>query len=102
MDFSILEIQLSVLVCDKKIAIYINMIDEKQFIQNFADQFDDEPEGLTLETKFRDIDGWTSIIALSEMAMCDEEYDVILSANEMENANCIADIYTIVNERYQG
>ncbi len=78
------------------------MVDEKQFIQNFADQFDDEPEGLTLERRFRDIDGWSSIIALSEMAMCDEEYDVILSANEMESANCIADIYKIVCERYQG
>jgi acyl carrier protein len=78
------------------------MVDEKQFIQNFADQFDDEPEGLTLETRFRDIDGWSSIIALSEMAMCDEEYEVIISANEMENANKIADLYNIVNERYQG
>ena len=78
------------------------MVDEKQFLQNFADQFDDEPEGLTLDTKFRDLDGWSSIIALSEMAMCDEEYDVILSANEMETANQISDIYNIVNERYQG
>lgn len=77
------------------------MIDEKLFIQNFADQFDDEPEGLTLETRFRDIDEWSSLIALSEMAMCAEEYDVIISANEMENANCIADLYNIVNERYQ-
>lgn len=78
------------------------MIDEKEFIQNFADQFDDEPEGLTLETRFRDIDEWSSLIALSEMAMCDEEYDVIISANEMENANKIVDLYNIVNERYQG
>ena len=78
------------------------VVDEKQFLQNFADQFDEEPEGLTLETKFRDIDGWSSIIALSEMAMCDEEYDVILSANEMESANQISDIYKIVCERYQG
>lgn len=78
------------------------MVDEKQFIQYFADQFDDEPEGLTLETRFRDIDGWSSLIALSEMAMCDEEYEVIISANEMENANSIADLYNIVNERYQG
>ncbi len=75
------------------------MIDEKQFLQNFADQFDDEPEGLTLDTSFRDVDGWTSIVALSIMAMCAEEYDVILSANEMENANRIADIFKIVNER---
>lgn len=82
--------------------IIVIMIDEKEFIQNFADQFDDEPEGLTLETRFRDIDDWSSLIALSEMAMCDEEYDVIISANEMENANKIADLYNIVNERYQG
>lgn len=78
------------------------MVDVKQFIQNFADQFDDEPEGLTLETRFRDIEEWSSLIALSEMAMCDEEYEVIISANEMENANSIADLYNIVNERYQG
>lgn len=82
--------------------IIVIMIDEKEFIQNFADQFDDEPEGLTLETRFRDIDDWSSLIALSEMAMCDEEYDVIISANEMENASSIADLYNIVNERYQG
>ena len=53
-------------------------MDIETFIQNFADQFDDEPEGLTLETRFRDIDGWSSLVALSEMAMCDEEYEVIL------------------------
>ena len=69
------------------------------FIQNIADQFDDEPEGLTLQTSFRDIDGWSSIVALSVMAMCDEEYDVILSASEMENSNTIADIYYIVESR---
>lgn len=78
------------------------MIDEKEFLQFFADQFDDEPEGLTLDTRFRDIDGWASIVALSVMAMCDEEYEVILSANEMESANQISDIYKIVNARYQG
>lgn len=78
------------------------MVDEKQFIQNFADQFDDEPEGLTLETSFRDIEEWSSLIALNVMAMCDEEYEVILSANEMESANQISDIYKIVCERYHG
>jgi len=78
------------------------MVDEKQFLQNFADQFDDEQEGLTLETKFRDIEEWSSLIALNVMAMCDEEYEVILSANEMESANQISDIYKIVCERYQG
>ena len=75
------------------------MLDLDSFLQNFADQFDDEPEGLALETLFRDIDGWSSLVALSVMAMCDEEYDVILSANEMENSNSVADIFNIVESR---
>lgn len=78
-------------------------MDEKEFIQNFADQFDDtDASQLTLDTKFRDLEEWSSIIALSVMAMCDEEYNVILSANEMENANQISDIYNIVKSRING
>lgn len=75
-------------------------MDKEQFIQNFADQFDEtDVSDLTLDTKFRDIDEWSSVIALSVMAMCAEEYDVILSANEMENANQVSDIYNIVKSR---
>jgi len=75
-------------------------MNEQQFIQHFAEQFDETEESVfTPETKFRDLDEWSSIIALSVMAMCNEEYDVILSANEMENANQISDIYNIVKSR---
>ncbi|MCQ2343460.1 MAG: acyl carrier protein [Paludibacteraceae bacterium] len=75
-------------------------MDEKQFIQYFAEQFDEtDASQLTLDTKFRDIDEWSSVIALSVMAMCAEEYDVILSANEMENANRISDVYNIVKAK---
>ena len=78
-------------------------MDEKQFIQNFADQFDEtSADELTLATRFRDIDEWSSIIALSVMAMCAEEYEVILSANEMESAEKIEDVYNIVKSRYNG
>ncbi len=73
---------------------------EQEFIQNFADQFDEiEVSTLTLDTKMRELDEWSSLIALSVMAMCDEEYDVILSANEMENAETIRDVYDIVKSR---
>lgn len=69
----------------------------KEFIDNFIDQFDDEPETeLTRDTVFRDLDGWSSIVALSVMAMVDEEYEVQLKADEMRSANTIGELYDIV------
>jgi len=69
----------------------------KDFISNFIDQFDDEPEEeLNENTVFRELDGWSSIVALSVMAMVDEEYDVQIKADEMRHANTIGDIFRIV------
>ena len=71
----------------------------KEFIENFADQFDDAPEvELTPETAFRDLDGWSSIVALSVMAMIDEEYEVQIKADEMRGANTIQELYDTVQK----
>lgn len=70
----------------------------KDFIQNFADQFDEiDVETLTAETKFRDLDEWSSMIALSVMAMIDEEYDVQIKADEMRNSQTVQELFDIVN-----
>lgn len=72
----------------------------KDFIENFVDQFDDVPEvEVSVDTVFRDLDGWSSIVALSVMAMVDEEYDVQLKADEMRNASTIGELFEIVCSR---
>lgn len=72
----------------------------EEFIQHFTEQFDDElPAPLTLETEFRELDGWSSFTALSVMAMVDEEYDVQLTATEMRSANTVGELYDIVKSR---
>lgn len=69
-----------------------------EFIQHFAEQFEDaEASEFTPETEFRNIDEWCSMLALSVMAMVDEEYDVQLTANEMRHANTVQELYDIVN-----
>lgn len=69
-----------------------------EFIQNFAEQFEEtQASEFSPETVFRDNDEWSSLLALSVMAMVDEEYDVQLSANEMRQANTIQDLFDIVN-----
>ena len=69
-----------------------------EFIANFADLFDETDTSVfSVETKFRDLDEWSSLIALSTMSMIDDEYDVQLTAEQMRNANTIQDLIDIVN-----
>lgn len=68
-----------------------------EFIQHFAEQFDEtEASVFTPETKFRDLDEWSSLLALSVMAMINEEYDVCISAQEMVNSNTIQELFNTV------
>lgn len=72
----------------------------KVFIANFADQFDEiDVETLTAETNFRDIDEWSSLVALSVMAMVDDEYEVELKADEMRKTNTIQELFDLVNSK---
>jgi len=51
----------------------------KEFIQNFADQFEDTDASVfTPETVFHDLDEWSSLVGLSLIAMIDDEYDVTI------------------------
>lgn len=72
-------------------------MDIKEFIKNFAEQFDDlDVSSLTPETEFRDLDGWNSLAALSVIAMIDEEYDVAVKGNDIMGATTIMDLYNTV------
>lgn len=72
----------------------------EEFIQNFAAQFDDtEASVFTPETIFRELDEWSSLIALSIIAMVDEEYDVTLKGDDVRNSKTISDIYTVVKSK---
>lgn len=72
----------------------------KDFIEHFAEQFDNtELSAFTPETVFHELDEYSSLIALSIIAMVDEEYGVTLNANEMSAAITIQDLYNTVNSK---
>ena len=69
----------------------------QEFIGNFAAQFDDTDEALiTPDTKFKQLDEWSSLTALSFIAMVDDEYDVILKGNDIINSETIQELFDIV------
>lgn len=75
-------------------------MDIKEFISNFADQFDDlDASVLTPETEFKQLDDWNSLVALSVIAMIDEEYDVTLKGNDITGATTIEDLFNTVQSK---
>lgn len=73
---------------------------QEEFVQNFANQFDETDESeITINTVFKDLEEWSSLQSLSVIAMCDEEYDVKIKGDDIRNANTVEDLYIIVVER---
>jgi acyl carrier protein len=69
----------------------------EEFVQLFAEQFDDtDASELTPSTVFHDLDEWSSLIGLSVIAMVDEEFEVALNADDMTSSVTIEDLYNKV------
>jgi acyl carrier protein len=70
------------------------------FIENFKSQFD-EPEKLNLlpETRFKELDEWDSIAAISIIAMVDNEYGTKLTGDDIRNSNTVNDLYQILKSK---
>lgn len=72
----------------------------KDFIENFAAQFDDtDASEIKAETVFKELDEWSSLIALSVIAMADEEYEVTLKGDDIRNANTVEDLFNTVKSK---
>lgn len=70
------------------------------FISNFADQFDDtDPSEITATTNYRELEEWSSLIALSIIAMVDDEYDVTLKGNDITGCTTIEDLFNLVQSK---
>ena len=72
----------------------------KEFIENFANQFDyTELSELNPQTIFKELDEWSSLIALSVIAMVDEEYDITIKGDDIRNSNTIEDLFNVIKSR---
>ena len=70
------------------------------FIEKLAEQFDDaNVEQLNSETKFRELDGYTSLVALLIITMIDEEYGVTITGDDMKQQVTIDNLYNLVSSR---
>ena len=72
----------------------------KEFIENFAAQFDDtDASEFKGETKFRELEEWSSLIALSVIAMVDEEYNITINSDAIRESKTIKDLFDHINKK---
>lgn len=74
----------------------------QEFIQHFAEQFEElDVNTVTPQTAFKELDEWSSLVALSVIAMADEEYGVALKGEDIRKAETVEDLFNIVKSRKQ-
>lgn len=77
-------------------------MDINKFIIDFIDQFEElDANIITPNTVFKELDEWSSLSALSIIAMADEEYGVMLKGEEIRNAVTVEDLFNIIKSKKQ-
>ncbi|MDY4568969.1 MAG: acyl carrier protein [Alloprevotella sp.] len=71
-----------------------------EFVELFAEQFDEtDASEIQPSTVFHDLEEYSSLIALSIIAMIDEEFDVTIKGDDMRASVTVEDLYNKVVEK---
>jgi acyl carrier protein len=74
-------------------------MEKEKFVTNFKNIFDEIPESISLQTNFREIEGWDSLIYLSLIVMIEEEYSYRISSKELSMCKSLEDIWNIIEKK---
>ncbi len=75
-------------------------MDKVQFLKNFEEQFQETDLGtIQMDTKFRDLPEWSSLVALCVIAMVDESFSKTLTGDELASVGTVEELYTLVQNK---
>ncbi len=70
------------------------------FLRNFSELFEEtDSSKFKPVTRFRDIEEWSSLTALSVIAMVDEKYRIKLTGEDIRKSQTVEDIFNLVNAK---
>lgn len=71
-----------------------------EFVKAFADEFDDtEASVFKADTEFKTLDEWSSLTALSIIAMIDDQMDKSITGADIRASKTIEDLYNLVQSK---
>ena len=75
-------------------------MEKKEFLANFAEQFEDtDPSEIQFDTKFHDLDEWSSLIGMTILAMAKVSYNKAISGEELKHCVTVEDVFNLINNK---
>ena len=72
----------------------------KEFVVRFSAEFDDTPEDqFAANTNYKSIKEWSSLTALSIIAMVDEEFDKRITGADIRISETIEDLFNLIQSK---
>lgn len=69
----------------------------KDFIANFANQFDDtDASEIQEDTKFHELEEWGSLVGMSVIAMAKTQYGKTVTGKEIRECETVKDLYNLI------
>lgn len=74
------------------------MVNNKTFLEKFQSIFDEtNPNEIVLDTKFKELEEWGSLMILSLIVLLEDEYNYKITPTEIEKAIFVEDLYNLLN-----
>ena len=71
-----------------------------EFVKAFAAEFDETPEDqFKADTEFKALDEWSSLTALSIIAMVDDQMDKTITGADIRASKTIEDLFNLANSK---
>lgn len=73
-------------------------MNKEEFLENFANQFDDtDPSEIMFDTRFHELEEWSSLIGMSMIAMVKVSYNKTISGAELKACTTVEDVYKLIS-----
>lgn len=68
-----------------------------KFFEHFHEELDEtDIDEISIKTDFKNIEEWDSLVALSIIAMIDEEFEILITGSDMNSSTTIEDLYNLI------
>lgn len=72
-------------------------MNKEDFLVIFAEQFDDtDPSEIKMDTKFHELEEWSSLIRMSVIAMAKTQYGKTITGKEIRDCITVEDLFNLI------